>query len=317
MKRGFLLLALICFSLVLFFSFASMAQDQSKTSGPLNYEENETHDEYLKPTYERLSKLYWALAMYELSDNGAIDGYLAINECPLYMKYYDRDFELDDLRQATRESILKNLAFFPSKFEILMPIGLDRYDLGKERFSLDPRSFFLSVKRLDVSQILASSIICNSTYPPKKYPQHFIVAFNTPFTLTDIPVDPEIAEMYLDLAEKEASKGPKSKFWTYYDMSKFKRIAFLRLKVTLTQFKENARNYGYETVPVIFGTIDDYEIYADVDKTLLLYTVSSSDESNRSLSKGRGKRMAIPEGPLIPGTPDHKDEAGTPSPQSP
>ncbi|HEY8190372.1 MAG TPA: DUF4852 domain-containing protein, partial [Micavibrio sp.] len=181
MKRGSLLFALLSFFLALFFSFASMAQDQPRTSGVLDYKEGATHDEYLKPTYERLSKLYWALAMYELSDDEAIDGYLAINECPLYRKYYDRDFELDDLRQATRESILKNLAFFPSKFEILMPIALDRYDLGKERFGLDSKSFFLSAKRLDVSQILATNLICNSTSPPIKYSQHFIVSFNAPF----------------------------------------------------------------------------------------------------------------------------------------
>jgi len=301
-------------------SIPSPSMAEPGRSAYFDYEEGESTDEYLKPTYKRLSQLYWALAMYELSDTEAIDGYLYINECELYHSYLDKDFELSDLRQATRESLMKNLAFFPTKFEIIMPVGLDRYDTGKEQFSLDPGSYFLSSKRLEVSQLSNAELVCQNGTMRRKYPNHFILEFAAPFSLTDFHVSPEVAEMYLASIEKKNLKGVIPKDFSYFGynayskLSKFNRVVFLRLKVTITQFKKYESNYNQEMVPAMFAVIDGFDIYADVEKTLPLYIDSfSKDDDNKY--HGRGKaRMTIPDGQLIPEPESDEEEPKTQAP---
>lgn len=228
-------------------------------------------DGYAIPTFKNLSKLYWALAMFDLADDKAVDNFLLINECEMYTKYYGSDFELESLRAATKESIVKNMASYPVKFEVVIPIGIDRYDMGTERFKLDIRTGFLGAKRLEMVVNEISRPVCGKTRaassPIPGYPKNFILSLSRPFTLTEIPVKPELAQLYIEEARKFSKKITETQ-----NYSKYGRIAFLRLKVTMNQFKGYTPYQNTEMMADIFGTIDSFEIYGNREKTFLLYS---------------------------------------------
>jgi hypothetical protein len=267
-------------------------------SGDLN--EDEFGDGYIKPSYERLSQLYWALAMLDLEDNEAIDGYLMLHECDLYKQFFSRDFELNELRKVTRESIIHNIASFPTKFEIFMPIGLDRYDIPSKKFRLTDKSKFINAKKLEVSRNALNRRVCSSSYIPK-YPRNFILYFNRPFSFTEIPMEPDVAQDIIDFAEEDQKKERKGKHFEFKDYSPLRRIVFLRLKVSMSQYKEMERNYSDDVVPVIFATIDAYQVFFDQERTLLIYDYEI--ETKRRLEKLKSgmdhKPADLPEGPLL------------------
>lgn len=267
-------------------------------SGDLN--EDEHGDGYIKPTYERLSQLYWALAMLDLKDDQAIDGYLKLHECDLYKQFYARDFELNELRKVARESIEHNLDSFPTKFEIFMPVGLERYDIANKEFQISDGSQFVESKKLEVSRNELSRRICGESDIPQ-YPRNFILYFNRPFSLKAIPMSPGTAQEIIDFADEENKKLGKGKNVEFKHYSSMGRIVFLRLKVTLSQYKEMQDNYSDLSVPVIFATIDGYQIYFDQERTHLIY--DQEIETTRKLERLKDvsdrKEFSMPEGPLL------------------
>lgn len=225
-------------------------------------------DGYVAPTYQRLSKLYWALAIFDLGNDAAIDRYLMVNECELYSKYYNSDFELIDLRAATRQSIMQNMASFDKQFEIVIPLGLDRYDIGSEKFKLDPDSAYLGVKRLEVNPNNESTEVCHRASNIPGYPKNFVLSLSRPFLLTEIPMPPEVAQAYIEESQRLSEMRQNN---YRFHISKFGRVAFLRLKVSIVQFRDYYQMPNRAPLADLFGTIDGYEIYADREKKFLLY----------------------------------------------
>jgi len=250
-------------------------------------------DGYVVPTFKNLSKLYWVLAMFDLGDNQAIDGYLMINQCDMYTKYFNSDFELEGLREATRQSIQKGLTKFPMKFEIMIPVGLDRYNIGTEKFALDPRSQFLSARRLEIAVNSDFGVICNNEVDVPKYPRNFILSLSRPLTVTDVPVDPEIAQVFIEQQDKEApTHGYRGA------LSKFSRVAYLRLTVKMNQFKGYSKpDTNTPSLAEVFGTIDGFEMYGDRDKTLLMF--NQKMEQERVAKRASQRSISMPNGQLI------------------
>ena len=255
-------------------------------------DETVINDGYVVPTLKNLSKLYWALAMFDLSDNQAVDGYLMINQCDIYKKFFRSDFELESLREATRQSIQGNMTKFPMKFEIMIPVGLDRYNIGTEKFALDPRSQFLGARRLEIAVNSRFGNICGILDIPK-YPRNFILSLSRPLTVTDIPVDPEVAQVFIEQQDNEA---PTHVFRSV--ISKYSRVAYLRVTVSMNQFKGYSKPDNITpSMAEIFGTIDGFEMYGDRDKTLLMF--NQKMEQARVARRATERAVAMPNGQLI------------------
>lgn len=261
---------------------------KNKSGGFVNYASDtdpDNTDGYVTPTFKRLSQLYWALAVFDLGDNQAIDNYLKIHECELYNKYFSSDFELIDLRAATRASIVQNMATFHKKFEVLLPLGLGRYDTGTEKFKILEDSVFMGSKRLEISGNRSSEAICGNQYAIEGYPKDFILSLSRPFLLTDLPLSPEVAQKFI-----EESQNPAKKNQFHYSLSPLGRVVYLRLKISISQFRSYYKPQDMPIVADLFGSIDGYEIYADREKTILLYKI----ESTRDNVITRRKKVVAP-----------------------
>ncbi len=310
--------AIYCITILFAFIFSMPAYAQNETSASDTYRpvtidsgphngiskpDNTINDGYVAPTFERLSRLYWTLAMFDLGDNAAIDNYLLINECELHSKYFNNDFEMEDLRAATKQSIVKNMASFDNKFEILIPVGLDRYDTGKEKFKMSPDSDIIAVKRLEI-RLNDNPNACGNKFIKNVpgYPKNFILSLSRPFTLTEFPVSPEVAQAYIEESLKTFESNPGQ----YKDVSKYGRVAYIRFKVTMSQFRQYIKIPNNPPMTEIFGTIDGYEVYADIEKQLLL-----SKQTVLSDQKKIYRRKKIDEPQL---SPDENQGAATDAP---
>jgi hypothetical protein len=223
-------------------------------------------DGFVEPTFFNLSKAYWALGKFDTSDDEAIDNFLMITECDLYQKYFFNDFEWASIHEATRASIVHNMSSYPTKFEILKPLNLDRYDPENQVFIIKEEDVMEGSRKFDVNKNNETQIICDHQHIIKDYPRNIVLILNRPINLRSFHVPPELAELYLEEARAYYEHMPH-----YLKTRKYEKIAYLRLKVSLFQYKETVRAMsGYDRA-VVYGRLEGIEIYADYKKLKPLY----------------------------------------------
>lgn len=242
------------------------------------YETNE--DDYVEPNFPNLSQLYWAIGKFDIADDKLIDYYLMINECELYMQFYHNDFEWTKIQTATRDHILTHMNEFPTRFEILSPLPLGRYDQDKEEFEITKESKINGLRRLDFPMnMLGYKEVCARVGEIYEYPPNIVVILNRPFILEKVPVKRELAKLYIEEAKSFYDALPPR-----LQLVNYERLAFLRLKIKVTQYKNTVRLIdGLRAV--VFGRLEGYEIYADQDKLKPLYTKTYEDKRFRRLRK--------------------------------
>ena len=229
--------------------------------GITNYRNNVYHD----TTYSNLSKLYWAVGMHDLYDDDAIDRFLRINECDLYLKYYQDDFEWNEIRKATRKTIAEERATYPTKYEMLLPLSLSRYDLQRERFEVDEQTRFENMKKIDIA-LTSLDYTCYTDHFLEGYPGSVVMLLDQPFTLTTVPVKPEIADLYLQEAKQRYANMPDKVRLRHYE-----REAYLRVLVSFSSYVGTERAAGGRKLAVMHAKIDAIEVYADRLMTKPLY----------------------------------------------
>ncbi len=238
-------------------------------------------DEYVPPDVENLSKLYWAIGKLDIEEDDLLDSYLMINECNLYLQNYHDDFEWKKIRKATREHILNNMNEFPTRLELIVPISLDRYDIENEVFELSSDSRIAGLRRLDFAMNNeAYKETCGRKGEIYEYPPNLIIVLNRPLVVEKVPMKPELAHLFL-----EDSKIAYDNLPLKLQVRKYERMAFLRLKVRITQYKNTLRVRGGELRAVVFGRLDGYEVYADEKKLKPLYYKDLREKRFRRLRK--------------------------------
>ncbi len=271
------LAALIFIASLSVFSVYASAQDSAATAQPAAEESQPPgdtpepdllkgpQDKYVPPVFENLSKLYWAIGKLDLQNNADIDNYLLINECTIYQRYINNDIEWSKIRDAARQKIIKDIANFPTHFEIMVPLQLGRYDGEKQQFDIEQDSQIVSTTKLDFAMNYEREVCSKSGNIPN-YPQNLILILRKPLTVKSVPASPELAEKVIEETGKRYKDLPKN-----LQMERYKRVAYLRLKVHVVQYKETVRIMSRYLRAVVFAVSEGYEIYADPQKTDLIY----------------------------------------------
>ncbi|MBU0860072.1 MAG: DUF4852 domain-containing protein, partial [Alphaproteobacteria bacterium] len=202
-----------------------------------------------------------------------------------YQRFYNNDLEWEKIRNATRGHINHNVANFPTKFEIMLPIYLDRYTSDKGFFALTEESKMINLRRLDIGMNSKESV-CRDKSEIKGYSRNLILTLNRPFTLTRIPVSRALAELYIEESRAAFENIPLNLRMEYYE-----RIAFLRAKVRITSFKEYVSGRQGEMQAVVFAQLDGIEIYADLERQKLLYKEDKKEKSVRQRRRERAENV--------------------------
>ncbi|GEM_PF-1128060 len=266
-------------------------------------------DNYVEPNLENISKLYWAIGKFDIADDKLIDYYLMINECELYMQFYHNDFEWAKIQKATKNHILNNMNEFPTHFEIFSPLPLGRYDQDKEEFELAPETKITGLRRLDFAMnMLGYKEVCTKTGDIYEYPPNIVVILSRPFVLEKIPVKRELAKLYIEEAKSFYDALPPR-----LQLVNYERLAFLRLKIKITQYKNTVRLVGGDLRAVVFGRLEGFEIYADQDKLKPLYSKNFEDKRFKRLRK-RPQAATELQVPQVVDPDDIPDRGKTPVP---
>lgn len=228
---------------------------------------------YLEPTIENLSKLYWALGMFDIDkDDVAVNNYIMINECQIYRDFYTDDFEWNSVQAATREYLRANMKKFPRRFEFMQPIELGRYNEDTQTFEVLTDSITQGSRAL-YSDANTRVDVCGKKNSIEAYPRNVVVSLSRPIHYPQIPINDDLARDYIvrtKIRNEEDFRGVSEEY-SLDRLKGYQRLAFIVVKVRMIKFMEMRRTRG-GTFPVIFSALEGVEIYEDPKKKRLLYS---------------------------------------------
>ncbi len=257
---------------------------------------------FVDPSYGNLAKLYWNLGILDIRDGEMIDNYLAITDCELFQTYKSNDLEWSNIRNLARSSIRKNYKSWPTSFKVLIPLYLREYNEEKEYFEVDTKlSAVNSVRRIE-TVFYKSPVTCRKAGEINGYPRNLVLFLNRPFTLPEVPVEKELARLFLDEVNVTNKKANDFAVKGLRD-AKGLRMAYLEIFFKVHSFKEVV-NTQIGLQAVVFTQIDHIRVYADMEKEKLLYEQSMYETAKRKRRKINGNGITgedlnLPDGPLF------------------
>lgn len=267
-------------------SFASDFRTGKRRSS--KQQESSEEKPYVAGNVINFSRLYWSLGKFELDDASAVDYFIRINDCNLYKRYFYDEFEWKRIQEATKNYIKTNLTNFPTRFEIVRPIEFDRYNVADEYFELNEEYIADEVKRIDFfsRDIRYDDSDCADYNMYEVYPVDIMLELTRPFTLKYVPVERDLARLYLDEIER---RFEDSNFT--YKKQHYKRSAYMKLKVEISQYK------GTKIAPlseggskaIVFGRINGVEVYADSTLEKPLYYENMVQKRKRRIAVKKEK----------------------------
>ena len=232
------------------------------------YDLNESDYIYESPTLAALSYTYWNVGFYSPDNDNAIDEFIKINECPIYQKYREDEFEWKDIRQATREFLIANRNDFPTRYSFIIPLRFGDYDYKLKAFHLDKSSSIKSKRRFQITTSDFSRKVCTTSHVVNRggYPRVMTLEFSRPFTLTTIAISEQRAEAMLQEIREKAAKNRKIK---PENLRYFYLV--MNLKIFTHGGLEQERNKDGFPVIRLMSILESYQIFEDSELKRPLY----------------------------------------------
>ncbi|HPF79151.1 MAG TPA: DUF4852 domain-containing protein [Alphaproteobacteria bacterium] len=224
--------------------------------------------QYVEPTLQNISKLYWKKGALVESNDTAIDNYMLINECDIYEKFYKDDFEWQRIREAGREMLKENKANFSQKFKMVVPIDLGRYDMMRKGFPLINKTAFKDLRRVEIGGNSNRQRVCGVDNIIENYPRNLILILNKPFSYEFVQLDEHVAQAFIIRRKYEKIVRPKELENKTYD-----RLAFARIRITFADYQGETRGSDNFPLAVMFGRLDGIDIFEDAGEKRLLTSV--------------------------------------------
>lgn len=271
--RKFLFPALLAATLLL----AAPAWAASAATSPATTEIKAGEAKYIyeKPSRQKFSRLYWALGMLDLKDDKHVDNFLQINECDIYKDYYYNEFEWKNVRESGRQFLAENMNKFPLRFEVAQPLLLGEYDLQTESFQILPDYQIKETARIEVFPQDYADVVCQDDGSGRVkqidgYPIGIVAEFNRPMNLVTIPVPDALARAYIEekLTVFKKLRADRQNQETLYNF----RDAYIFMHMKFFAYKDQFTNNENYRMAEIMAVLEGFEIYADKDKKMLLWS---------------------------------------------
>ncbi len=275
------------FLLSLFMTFPVAAQEQpaqpaeqTQTASPSMSDEEVTimrddfAGKYNISTLENLSKLYWRLGAFDFEDDAAISNFIKINDCKIYAEYINDDLEWKEILRAMKDHLRKHYNSYPLNYQFVLELHLGRYDSERRAFPLVDKTGFKDAKRIGVDSIDHTQDVCYDSSPIKDYPKSMVVILDKPFTLDEIKLDEHVAQAYILRKKSEFSALNEEQ-----RIKSYERPAYLRLRITFSQYHGNMKGDDSQITALVYGKIEGYEIFEDSDQKRIMVSVDMSDQA--------------------------------------
>lgn len=224
--------------------------------------------QYNNSTLENLSKIYWRLGAFDFEDDVAVGNFIKINDCKVFTEYLNDDMEWAEIVRTMKQHLKAQSPTFPLNFQFVLEVHLGRYDMERGGFPIVDRTGFRDAKRIEVDSIDHNRDICFDSANIKDYPKSVVILLPRPFTLDFLKLDEHVAQAYILRKKSEYNKLQEQ-----VRVKQYERSAFLRLRVTFSQYHGNLRGDGASTMAIMYGNIDGYEIFEDAGQKRLMLSV--------------------------------------------
>jgi hypothetical protein len=251
---------------------------------------------YEKPTRQKFSRLFWALGMLDLKEDKNIDNFLQINECDIWKDYFYNEFEWRKVRESGRQFLAENSNKFPLRFEVAQMMLLGEYDLQTESFDVLRDYKIADTARIEVFPQDYADVVCQDDGSGRLqqidgYPIGIVAEFNRPINLVRIPVPEELARTFIEdklrtFKKLRSDKQNQENLYSYRD-------AYLFMHVKFFAYKDQFTNNDNYRMAEIMAVLEGFEIYADKDKKLLLYSQDYRKKVSRSKKRPTGNKLEI------------------------
>lgn len=273
---------------------------------------------YEKPTRQKFSRLYWALGMLDLKDDKNIDNFLQINECDIYKDYYYNEFEWRKVRESGRQFLAENSSKFPLRFEIAQMILLGEYDLQNETFEVLKDYKIKDTARIEVFPQDYADVVCQDDGSGRLqqidgYPIGIVAEFNRPLSLINVPVPKDVAQAFIEDKLKTFKKlrADRQNQDNLYSL----RDAYLFMHVKFFAYKDQFMNNDSYKMAEILTVLEGYEIYADKNKKVLLWSQDFRKRKSKSTRRHTGNKLEVGAEEIVIEEPD--PEAVQPAKKAP
>jgi hypothetical protein len=261
---------------------------------------------YNNSTIENLSNLYWRLGAFDLEDDMAIANYIKINNCKVYTDYINDDMEWRKIVETMRGHLAKAKDTFPVNYQFVVQLHLGRYDPHKGGFPIIDRTGFQDSKRIELNSIDMGKDICFDSAPIKDYPKSMVILLPDSFSLDFVKIDEHVAQAYILRKKAEYAKLDED-----VRVKRYERDAYLRLRVSFTQYNGNLRGEGSNVMSILHGKIDGYDIFEDGTQKRLMLSV----DFNQGEKLGQMSMPSYDQPPQVVSEPPVQ-QAAAPEPQS-
>lgn len=257
---------------------------------------------YVDPSYSNLAHLYWALGILDVNRNALIDNFITITECKMFQSYFNNDLEWREIRETTRNYLRDNYKTFPTSFKIMIPLYLGRYNYEDEYFEVDQEASAIASARNIETIYYMKAVTCGLGGEIEGYPRNLILNLNRPFSLPRLPVERELARLFLDETNSRRANrivDPSRPI----KAADNQRFAYLELMFRVHSYKDTIKTAGGTLKAIVFAQIDHIRVYADFDKEKLLYEKDMYEDDRRKHRRRTGGTTSgdlnLPEGPLF------------------
>jgi hypothetical protein len=229
---------------------------------------------YNLATLENLSKIYWRLGAFDFEDDVAVGNYIKINDCKVFTEYLNDDMEWAEIVKTMKQHLKTQSPTFPLNFQFVLELHLGRYDMERGGFPIVDRTGFRDAKRIEVDSMDQGREVCFDSANIKDYPRSVVILLPRPFTLDFLKLDEHVAQAYILRKKSEFNKLDEA-----VRVKQYERSAYLRLRVTFSQYHGNLRGEGSNTMAILYGNIDGYEIFEDAGQKRLMLSVDLTKQA--------------------------------------
>lgn len=280
----------------------SFAQGTSSEAAPTEEQGTEPED-YVEPNWANLARMYWALGMMDINNQAHIDNFLLLTECEMYTTYKKNEMEWEDIREASKKSLIREAMKTPTIISVFIPLQLGQYNVEGEFFEVKKAESGVDEARVIKTEYnRRNQGTCGKVGNIEGYPPNLILVLNRPFSLPRVPMERELARLFLaDIASKAR---PVSESQRQKAQANLKRNAYLEFLIRIHGFSEIVILPGASPHAQVFAEIERIRVFADSQKQTLLYDedIASSRRVNKKRRTSKAaldKAIQLPDGPIL------------------
>lgn len=206
------------------------------------------------PTYRELVRTMILTGAFDIKEEAIANEYARTFHCEEYKKYFQDDFQWNDVRIRITEALEKKKTSYRSEFEVAGMIKLDRYNFDQQLFPLtaDTKMSNLgSLVLLEGNEVERTCV--GSGEGERVFPRTIYAKLSHPFTFEELRIPMDEAEILVDKIEAMKNKD---------------RSLYVRFRLVFSHGADIRMSKGNVATSAVFkSSLHSVDLFYDQDLT--------------------------------------------------